>query len=67
MLVLQGRDDKVVPVAQSDAMVAAMRSGGAEVEYRIYEGEGHGFRKLANVIDEYQRTEAFFEKWVSPR
>ena len=67
MLILQGRDDKVVPIAQSDAIVAAMRVGGTEVEYQIYEGEGHGFRKLANVIDEYQRTEMFLEKWVGPR
>ncbi len=64
MLMLQGRDDKVVPLAQSDAMVAAMRSAGSEVEYQIYDGEGHGFRKLANVIDEYQRTEAFLTKHV---
>ncbi len=64
MLMLQGRDDKVVPVAQSDAMVEAMRAGGAHVDYQIYDGEGHGFRKLGNVIDEYLRTEAFLQRWV---
>jgi dipeptidyl aminopeptidase/acylaminoacyl peptidase len=64
MLVLQGRDDKVVPLAQSDAMVAAMRSAGAEVEYEVYDGEGHGFRRLANIADEYERTERFLNRHV---
>jgi dipeptidyl aminopeptidase/acylaminoacyl peptidase len=67
MLMLQGRDDKAVPVAQSDDMVAAMRAAGTEVEYQIYEGEGHGFRKLVNVIDEYRRTEAFLDRWAGAR
>ena len=64
MLILQGRDDKVVPLAQADGMVAAMRAAGADVEYVVYDGEGHGFRKLANVIDEYERTEAFLSRTV---
>jgi dipeptidyl aminopeptidase/acylaminoacyl peptidase len=64
MLVLQGRDDKVVPLAQADAMVAAMRGAGGEVEYQVYDGEGHGFRRLANVIDEYERTERFLARHV---
>ena len=67
MLVLQGRDDKVVPLAQAEAMVAAMRAAGAPVEYQVYDGEGHGFRQLANVIEEYERTEAFLTKWVLQR
>lgn len=67
MLVLQGADDAVVPRAQADAMVDAMRRAGAPVEYRVYDGEGHGFRKFANVADEYERTEAFLRKWVLQR
>ncbi len=67
VLVLQGADDKAVPRAQADAMVDAMRRGGAPVEYQVYEGEGHGFRRLANVIDEFERTEAFLERWVLQR
>ncbi len=67
MLVLQGRDDKVVPVGQADAMVAAMRNAGGEVEYHVYDGEGHGFRRLANVVDEYERTERFLSRHVLGR
>ncbi|HEY1740377.1 MAG TPA: S9 family peptidase [Acidimicrobiia bacterium] len=64
LLVLQGRDDKVVPVDQADAMVAAIRNAGGEVEYHVYEGEGHGFRRLTNVVDEYERTERFLTRHV---
>jgi len=67
VLVLQGSDDNVVPKAQADAMVDAMRRAGATVEYQVYEGEGHGFRHLANVVDELERTEAFLRRWVLMR
>ena len=64
MLVLAGSDDPVVPLAQAEAMVAAMRAAGAPVERHVYAGEGHGFRRLVNVIDELERTTAFCERAV---
>ena len=67
MLVLQGDEDRAVPKPQADAMVDAMRRAGAPVEYHVYAGEGHGFRKLENVVDELERTEAFLTKWVLQR
>lgn len=67
LLVLQGSADKVVPQSHSDAIVAAVRAAGGEVEYHVYEGEGHGFRRLPNVIDQYERTERFLTKWVLQR
>ena len=67
VLVLQGDEDRAVPKAQADAMVDAMRRAGAPVDYHVYAGEGHGFRKLENVIDELGRTEAFLTKWVLNR
>jgi dipeptidyl aminopeptidase/acylaminoacyl peptidase len=45
-------------------MVAAMRGAGADVEYQVYDGEGHGFRRLTNVVDEYERTERFLQRHV---
>jgi dipeptidyl aminopeptidase/acylaminoacyl peptidase len=64
VLVLQGDEDRAVPKAQADAMVDAMRRAGAPVDYHVYAGEGHGFRKLENVVDELERAEAFLTKWV---
>ena len=67
VLVLQGDEDRAVPKAQADAMVDAMRAAGAPVEYHVYAGEGHGFRKLENVVDELGRSEAFLTRWILQR
>ncbi len=45
VIFFQGLDDKVVPPAQSETMVAALRAQGIPVAYLAFEGEGHGFRK----------------------
>jgi len=45
VIFFQGLDDKVVPPAQSQAMVAAMRARGIRVGYLEFAGEGHGFRR----------------------
>jgi dipeptidyl aminopeptidase/acylaminoacyl peptidase len=49
LLLLQGLDDKVVPPAQSEVIVAALRQRGIPYAYIAFEGEGHGFRKAENV------------------
>jgi dipeptidyl aminopeptidase/acylaminoacyl peptidase len=66
-LVLQGDADKVVPPAQAQQMVAAMRSGGATVEHHVYEGEGHGWTKVETIADALERVEAFLTRWVLRR
>jgi dipeptidyl aminopeptidase/acylaminoacyl peptidase len=67
VLVLQGDADKVVPKAQADLMVDAMRAGGATVEYHVYAGEGHGWSRPETVEDELTRTERFLIEWVLRR
>ena len=49
LLVLQGEDDKVVPVAQAEQMVAALRDRNVPHAYIAFPGEGHGFRQAANI------------------
>jgi dipeptidyl aminopeptidase/acylaminoacyl peptidase len=49
LLVLQGLEDKVVPPAQAEMMVAALDANGVPHAYIAFEGEGHGFRKQENV------------------
>ena len=45
----QGDEDEVVPRAQADALVAAVREAGGTVEYHVYEGEGHGWSRAATT------------------
>ena len=49
LIVLQGSEDAVVPPAQSEAIVAALRSRSVPVAYLLFDGEQHGFRVAANV------------------
>ena len=45
VIVLQGLEDRVVPPAQSEVMVAAVRAKGLPVAYVTFAGEQHGFRR----------------------
>ena len=47
ILILQGTDDPVVPMAQSTALAEAARKRGLPMAMRVFEGEGHGFRGSA--------------------
>ena len=59
LLVLHGDNDSVVPVEQSAAFAGRCRDAGGAVEFVVYEGEGHGFRKPENQLDEYRRMHVF--------
>ena len=51
LILLQGRDDKVVPPNQAEMMFAAVRRKGLPVAYLLFDGEQHGFRraKISNA------------------
>jgi dipeptidyl aminopeptidase/acylaminoacyl peptidase len=51
VIVFQGLDDPVVPPAQAELIVAALKERGIDHEYHAYEGESHGFRKAETIID----------------
>ena len=62
--IFQGSDDKVVPQEQSEQMVRALQSNRVPHLYRLYEGEGHGFRKKVNLIDLYTTIDSFLKQYV---
>ncbi|MFL6029570.1 MAG: prolyl oligopeptidase family serine peptidase [Gaiellaceae bacterium] len=49
LLLLQGLDDKVVPPAQAEVILAALKQREVPYAYIAFAGEGHGFRKAENV------------------
>jgi dipeptidyl aminopeptidase/acylaminoacyl peptidase len=49
MILLQGDEDEVVPPAQSEVMVEALKAGGLPYAYLLFEGEQHGFRKAETI------------------
>jgi dipeptidyl aminopeptidase/acylaminoacyl peptidase len=49
VLLLQGLDDPVVPPAQTEGLCDALLAHGRRCEVRLFEGEGHGFRRAETV------------------
>jgi dipeptidyl aminopeptidase/acylaminoacyl peptidase len=49
LAVFQGEEDAVVPPAQAEAIVAALRKKGVPHAYLLFPGEQHGFRQAANI------------------
>ncbi len=49
VIFLQGLQDKVVPPAQAEAMVAALQTKGIMTKYVTFEEEAHGFRQAQNI------------------
>jgi dipeptidyl aminopeptidase/acylaminoacyl peptidase len=49
VILLQGLEDEVVPPAQAEAMVAALRDKGIPYAYLPFPGEQHGFRQAAHI------------------
>ena len=62
MLMAFGAQDRRVPLEHGTRMRAAMRTSGSEPEYIVYPGEGHGWLKMENRIDFWQRVEKFLAK-----
>lgn len=70
VLGLYGEEDQGIPVAQVEAMKAALRAAGKTAEFKIYAGAGHAFhadyrpsyRKEA-AEDGWQQMVAWFRKY----
>jgi dipeptidyl aminopeptidase/acylaminoacyl peptidase len=67
LLILQGSVDNVVPPDQSRMIADRLRALGRDVEYHVYEGEGHGWSRPDVVIDELERIDAFLTRHVLQR
>lgn len=64
LLVMHGDSDPVVPIEQSRDFVHRCRAAGGQVEFVEYPGEGHGFRKPENQLDEYRCMQVFLARYV---
>ncbi|WP_287418013.1 prolyl oligopeptidase family serine peptidase [Oceanithermus sp.] len=62
LYVFQGAEDKVVPLAQAEELVRILRERGVPHRYKVYEGEGHGWKKPGTTEDFYRETLAFLDR-----
>jgi dipeptidyl aminopeptidase/acylaminoacyl peptidase len=49
LVIFQGLEDEIVPPAQAEMMVDALRAKGVPFAYLPFAGEQHGFRQAANI------------------
>lgn len=62
--VFQGAEDKVVTPDHAEQIVAALRANHVPHIYKVYEGEGHGWRKTETIADFYSTVEKFLQQYV---
>ena len=66
LLLLAGGHDPRCPKSEAQQVVDAIKKRGGTVDYKIYENEGHGFARVENQIDAYQRVADFLLAHVVP-
>jgi dipeptidyl aminopeptidase/acylaminoacyl peptidase len=66
LLIAQGANDPIVPAAESQQLVDALRARGRTVRYLLLPDEGHGFAKQANQIRAYEEMVAFLDALWAP-
>lgn len=65
LLVIQGAKDPRVVKAESDQLVEKLESLGREVEYVVFDDEGHGFTKRQNEIAAMKLSAEFLERHLT--
>lgn len=66
LLVTQGKNDPRVVESESRQVVEQLRGQGKQVEYLMFEDEGHDVLKLDNRIRVYNAITDFFKRWLMP-
>jgi dipeptidyl aminopeptidase/acylaminoacyl peptidase len=66
LLLLAGAHDPRCPPEETTQVADAIKKQGGVAEFKIYENEGHGFAKIENQIDAYQRMTNFLKARVPP-
>ncbi len=66
LLVIQGRNDPRVVERESSDLVADLRSQGKQIEYLMFENEGHDVLKFENRVTCYNAITDFFIRHLNP-
>jgi dipeptidyl aminopeptidase/acylaminoacyl peptidase len=66
LLVIQGQNDPRVVESESSDLVEELRAHGRDVEYLLFEDEGHDVLKLPNRVRCYEAIAGFFSTQLAP-
>ncbi|TMK69440.1 MAG: S9 family peptidase [Actinobacteria bacterium] len=64
LLVIQGAKDPRVVQPESDQLVEKLRSLGRDVEYIVFDDEGHGFTKRQNELKAFRASAEWLERYL---
>jgi dipeptidyl aminopeptidase/acylaminoacyl peptidase len=64
LFVVQGKNDPIVPVSESEQMIRAVRKNGTPVWYLMAKDEGHGLAKKSNSDFEFFATIEFVKQYL---
>jgi len=64
LLLLAGGNDPRCPKEEAQQVADAVKKRGGKAQIKIYENEGHGFARVENQIDAYQRVSDFLKVQV---
>ncbi len=67
VMLVAGKDDRRVPMAQFNALTNAFDAAGTPVETLVIDGEGHGFYKTEHKVRLYKMLASFLDKYIGPR
>jgi dipeptidyl aminopeptidase/acylaminoacyl peptidase len=65
-LILQGENDPIDPIGQSQQLYRGLKRYGVEAQLVIYPREGHGFREEKHRLDMLNRIIGWFDKYIKP-
>ena len=66
LMLLAGGNDPRCPKEETMQVVEPIKKRGGVAEYKIYENEGHGFARVENQIDAFNRVASFLKAHVPP-
>ena len=66
VFIVQGKDDRVVPVKQARRMIAALEKAGNKPQVLYFSDEGHSIKKVRNRTKLFTELEAFLARHLSP-
>jgi dipeptidyl aminopeptidase/acylaminoacyl peptidase len=64
LFVVQGKNDPIVPLSESEAMVAALKKNGTPVWYLLAKDEGHRFTKVNDIDFQFYATVLFMKEYL---
>lgn len=64
VLLMHGEDDRRVPISHGKKMKQALESRGKQVQWLIFEEEGHGLHRIASQAKYYATMLSFLDQYI---